>query len=547
MITGKQFIISKNRITGIQKISMNKKLFFSNIKSKLSNFNKNGYQKIIEFPWIASLLVVSAVLRVSGFVTGSMFYDEMFSLQMTHQGLLEMINSLRPNLSPPGFEVLLWFLTRIFGWNTFSLRLPSVIASVVTLWLVYKLTSLFYFTNAQKITSLLILALLPYQLMISQQGRVYSIFIFLFLAGLYAAVTGKWVYFGIAISGMLWSHSDSFFFIPGLIIIAILVRPQAWKRIILAAILAGITFIPWLQIFLNRAAIPIPWFTPLTLEYFILASYDSLFGFGLPPLIGSIIYLWIVILLTILFCIYCSRFVLTRSHLKFINIRKLIVNNNKNHPLPEELIYSRKIVIRILFISFMTPLVLLTFVSIYIQNILIYRTISLLVPTFIIWLVYLVVVENPSIFRKVIWIASIIIISIGIIYWVPSASASGMKELSSIVKYNFQSGDAFYHDTGFTAVIFKYYFPDRPQYLIDGKYTIGKGDLQVTKTNIQELAPNQVPGQRLWVVWSRSQDSAIINKIADDRTKTLVANCPLMGVLRYPTSWDVEVYLCASN
>ena len=37
-------------------------------------------------------------LRLSGFTTGSILYDEMFSLQMTHQGLWEMIASLRINL-----------------------------------------------------------------------------------------------------------------------------------------------------------------------------------------------------------------------------------------------------------------------------------------------------------------------------------------------------------------------------------------------------------------------------------------------------------------
>jgi hypothetical protein len=528
-------------------MALKKQSNLSNIKLKFSNFGKNIYQNIAGFPWISSILAVGAVLRVSGFVTGSIYYDELFSLQITHQGLFEMISSLRPNLSPPGFEVLLWVVTRIFGWNTFSLRLPSVLAGILSLWLVYKLSGLLQFTQSQKITVLLILALLPYQLLTAQEGRVYSIFIFLFLAGFYAAVSGKWVYLGIALFGMLWGHYVSFFFIPGLLLIAILVRPRVWKKIMLTAVLAGITFIPWLPIFLNRAIIPIPWFTPLTLEYFILASYNSFFGFAIPPLITSIIYSWIVILLTILVCIYIVKLVVTKPHFKLIAFSNLVLYLGQNDLGREGLHDSGKIITRILFISFMMPLILLFLVSIHFQNILIYRTISLLIPTFILWLVHLVVIQNPSIFHKLIWLASIGIISSSVIYWIPSSSASGMKELSAIVKANFQSGDAFYHDTGFTVVIFKYYFPDRPQYLIDGNDTIGKSDLQLTKTNIQELAPNQVPAQRLWVVWSRSEDSAIINKIADNRIKALVANCPLMGVLNYPTSWDAEVYLCMSH
>ena len=127
----------QNEISGILKMTLIKQSNLSNIKLKFSNFGKNIYQQITEFPWISSILAVGVVLRVSGFVTGSIYYDELFSLQITHQGLFEMISSLRPNLSPPGFEVLLWVVTRIFGWNTFSLRLPSVLAGILSLWLVY--------------------------------------------------------------------------------------------------------------------------------------------------------------------------------------------------------------------------------------------------------------------------------------------------------------------------------------------------------------------------------------------------------------------------
>ena len=283
---------------------------------------------------------------------------------------------------------------------------------------------------------------------------------------------------------------------------------------------------------------------PFTLESFIASFYFSLLGWNVPHVFGLFALFLIINLLIFLIFSYSAKLIVSRPHIKLFDINNIIHPEFRNSSPSGEWLNTGNRIRLILFISFMAPLTLMIIVSIYKQNIIIYRTFSLIVPTFIMWLVYHFVVNKPNIFHKAIWFGSICIVVVGILYWSPTQVGSGMKELSAIVENSFKSTDAFYHNTGLTALIFKYYFPDRPQYLIDGNDTLGLLDLRETKTNIQDLAPEKVPAKRLWVVWTRAKDLETINMTSDKRTRELVQNCQLISVLNYPESWNVEVYLC---
>jgi len=98
------------------------------------------------------------------------------------------------------------------------------------------------------------------------------------------------------------------------------------------------------------------------------------------------------------------------------------------------------------------------------------------------WLIANINVPRPDPLRKIISLAGAFILIIGVICWSPSQSGGDIEGLKNIVsrssmpgfgtvspsENSFQPGDAFFHDTGWTAIVFKYYFPDKPNYLIDG-------------------------------------------------------------------------------
>jgi hypothetical protein len=49
------------------------------------------FQRISAFPWIITLFSVGAILRISGFTVGKLWYDEVFSLEMTRLNFFDMI------------------------------------------------------------------------------------------------------------------------------------------------------------------------------------------------------------------------------------------------------------------------------------------------------------------------------------------------------------------------------------------------------------------------------------------------------------------------
>jgi hypothetical protein len=529
---------------------------------------KKSINRIVGYPWIPILFSIGALLRISGFIVGRLWYDEVFSLEMTRQNLFEMINALKANISPPGWETILWFITRVFGWNAFSLRLISVIASIVTLWIMYKIGITLQFTRRQLIALIAVAALLPYQLISAQQGRVYALFAMFYLLGFYAALVKHWLVLGVCAAALFWCHNVSFMFVPALFFIALFAHPKNWGRIILIFFISGLTYVPWLRVTLTQAATPIPWFPPLTPYYFIMNFIYALFGFNLP--------IWAMIIVLIVGFALClvtpilplagwiyrdMRKDIAALYANRLNIKIWIVSLAANRKKAGDSLSLRQSK-WILFIAFATPLSMLILASILIQNAIIYRTIYPLTIPLIMWLVSIYVVPQPKALHITLWVLTLLMLIIGVISWAPSQPGEDFANLEFTVDLGFRMGgkyvphaininknelgDAFFHDTGWTALVFKYYFPNKPNYLIDENNVIGLGDVQVTKARIPQANPEEISAQRLWVVWASNDMLAKINKAAEERTHQLIIkyNCPLIDAFYYSKALDIKVYLC---
>lgn len=505
--------------------------------------------KFSRFPWIYTFILGGCLLRISGFTVGSIWFDEMFSLQVAHLNMWDMIQALKVNISPPGFEILLWFALRIFGYTAFGLRIFSVIASVATLWVTYKITQTLKFSYAQQIASLAIIATLPHQLIMAQQGRIYAIFTLLYFTGMLAAMKGRWILLGMTITGMLWSHNISFMYIPGLLLIALITYPHAWKKILITGGLAGITYLPWITITLQMAGKSMPWFIPLTMEGFLDAFRCGLFGFDLPCLVGFWGLIFLILLWTVALVIPLVQWILNDlkedTNSGFAVFVKKQIKNHFTIINSADGSFIKNGIRTVLFISHASPVILLTLASQLGNNVLIYRTIFPMTGALILWLVYYYVPSVPNIFHKCVWAITIFISMIGVITWSPSQLGGGMEHLVNMVENELQPGDVFYHDTGLSAIVFEYYFPHNKHYLMDGENVLGLSDIKTIHSSIQSISPTELSAERVWVVWTHAEDMERLNKTADERTKDLVKNCPFVALLRYPQAWPVEVYMCA--
>jgi hypothetical protein len=198
----------------------------------------------------------------------------------------------------------------------------------------------------------------------------------------------------------------------------------------------------------------------------------------------------------------------------------------------------------LLLLAFLQPLGLMILAAILHKNVILYRTIFLVIPPFIMWMVYTLVPASPNIMHKVIWGVSAVIIIAGLATWTPKQQGGNLDEFAQFVEKHFQSGDAFYHNNGLSAIVFNYYFPDKPNYLMSAQGLLGEADLYATKIEPVRYEPSRVPAERVWVVWAHHVDLERINHEADIKTSNMVTDCPLVSVLHYPQSWDNEIYLC---
>src|SRR3989344_6461242 len=123
---------------------------------------------------IILILIAALVMRLIS-LNQSLWMDEAISATVVkNYNLLEIITKFAPaDPPPPLYYLLLRFWSGLFGLSEISLRLPSVIFAVMTVYVVYKI-GLIYFKKVAIWTSVL-LATAPLHIYYSQEARMYSL------------------------------------------------------------------------------------------------------------------------------------------------------------------------------------------------------------------------------------------------------------------------------------------------------------------------------------------------------------------------------------
>ncbi|MCL4467105.1 MAG: glycosyltransferase family 39 protein [Chloroflexi bacterium] len=213
-------------------------------------------------PWQLSLLglvVFAFAVRTFGLNAQSLWHDEGASLYYASQDPLAMIGQVAQlGEIPPLYYLLLHFWLLLAGTSELALRLPSVIAGVLSLPLLYQLGRRLG-SEAIGLLAAMFLLLSPLHVWQSQEARMYtlsalvaigSILLFWRLLGR----IGKWSLAAYALLGAAGLYTHVTF---GLMLLAemaylafwTLVRPRRLPTSLAiggAAALSGLLFVPWL-------------------------------------------------------------------------------------------------------------------------------------------------------------------------------------------------------------------------------------------------------------------------------------------------------------
>jgi 4-amino-4-deoxy-L-arabinose transferase-like glycosyltransferase len=132
-------------------------------------------------PWwpLAALVLLAAALRLATLTEQSFWYDESFTpVHVLHAGLGATLKALvHSENTPPLWYVLAWVDVRLLGDGALALRLPSALAGIATVPVVWGIGNALSGRRAALIGAAIV-AVNPLFVWYSQEARAYGLFVF---------------------------------------------------------------------------------------------------------------------------------------------------------------------------------------------------------------------------------------------------------------------------------------------------------------------------------------------------------------------------------
>jgi 4-amino-4-deoxy-L-arabinose transferase-like glycosyltransferase len=209
---------------------------------------------------ILAILVLAFFVRLLGIASRPIWYDEAFAILFSEKGIAAMLyGTLAPtgagsaDIHPLGYYTLLWLWMRVFGESLVATRLLSILAGLVSVYLVY-LIALEALSDVKTARlSMLFAALAPFQVHYAQEIRMYSFLAMWLLLATYAYQRGTktghwrwWILFAVAAALAEYTHNLAAFYLFALAFYPILQKD--WKTlrgVVLGGIGALILYFPW--------------------------------------------------------------------------------------------------------------------------------------------------------------------------------------------------------------------------------------------------------------------------------------------------------------
>ncbi|MFP4403836.1 MAG: glycosyltransferase family 39 protein [Candidatus Woesearchaeota archaeon] len=130
------------------------------------------------------LLIIGFFLRLFKINEISYWVDEAISINQVMQPFLTNIFLVASDVHPPLYNILLWFWTRLFGFNEISTKFMSLIFSVLSILLIYLIAKKLFSKNVA-IFSATLLTFSKINIYYAQETRMYSLLLFLSLLSMY--------------------------------------------------------------------------------------------------------------------------------------------------------------------------------------------------------------------------------------------------------------------------------------------------------------------------------------------------------------------------
>jgi mannosyltransferase len=209
---------------------------------------------------IAAILVLALLVRLLGIASRPIWYDEAFSILFSEKGVGAMLyGTLAPtgagsaDIHPLGYYTLLWLWMKVFGESLIATRLLSVMAGLVSLYLVYLIALEVVADEKTALLSMLLAGLAPFQIHYSQEIRMYSLLAMWLLLATYAYLRGSrtkrwqwWSLFSVSAAFAQYTHNLAAFYLVVLALLPIFQKDwRALRAVAIASMGALLLYSPW--------------------------------------------------------------------------------------------------------------------------------------------------------------------------------------------------------------------------------------------------------------------------------------------------------------
>lgn len=207
--------------------------------------------------WI--ILVIGLLIRLFS-LNQSLWLDEAINVMAVKSysffGLITQYAIA--DFHPPGYSVILWFWTRVFGISEIAIRVPSIIFGVLTIYIIFLIGKKIHSKSLGLLVAVL-LAVNPLHIFYSQEARMYALAamavsfnIFLLIKYIKGEKTNLLF---LIISNLLVLASDyvAYFIFPAQLVFLLFIKKKSLlKKWFMAFIIAVLIGIWWLPTFLSQ-------------------------------------------------------------------------------------------------------------------------------------------------------------------------------------------------------------------------------------------------------------------------------------------------------
>ena len=149
-------------------------------------------------------------------IAAPLWYDEVFSVRLAMLPVDRLLNATAGDVHPPGYYLLLRGWCLLFSNSEFALRVPSMLAGLALIYLVYRLASALSLTRPACIGASVITALAPFQVYYSQEVRSYALVMAALALAALGLIERRWWWFIIGCLGALYCNTMALFVVVGL-------------------------------------------------------------------------------------------------------------------------------------------------------------------------------------------------------------------------------------------------------------------------------------------------------------------------------------------